>query len=69
MDEASLDELAESIREHGIMQPMLVRPVDGGRFEIIAGERRWRAAQRAGLKDVPALVKIGSGSSRRSRWR
>jgi len=57
MDEASLDELAQSIREHGIMQPVLVRPVDGGRFEIIAGERRWRAAQRAGLKDVPALVK------------
>jgi ParB family chromosome partitioning protein len=57
MDEASLDELAASIREHGIMQPVLVRPVDGGRFEIIAGERRWRAAQRAGLTDVPALVK------------
>jgi ParB family chromosome partitioning protein len=57
MDEASLDELAQSIREHGIMQPVLVRPVEGGRFEIIAGERRWRAAQRAGLKEVPALVK------------
>ncbi len=57
MDETSLDELAESIKEHGIMQPVLVRPVDGGRFEILAGERRWRAAQRAGLKDVPALVK------------
>jgi ParB family chromosome partitioning protein len=57
MDEASLDELALSIREHGIMQPVLVRPVEGGRFEIIAGERRWRAAQRAGLKEVPALVK------------
>ncbi len=39
------------------MQPVLVRPVDGGRFEILAGERRWRAAQRAGLKEVPALVK------------
>ena len=57
MDETSLDELAESIKEHGIMQPVLVRPGDGGRFEILAGERRWRAAQRAGLKDVPALVK------------
>ena len=57
MDETSLDELAASIREHGVMQPVLVRPVDGGRFEIIAGERRWRAAQRAGLADVPALVK------------
>ena len=49
MDEAALDELADSIREQGVMQPILVRPVDGGRFEIIAGERRWRAAQRAGL--------------------
>jgi ParB family chromosome partitioning protein len=57
MDEASLDELAGSIREHGVMQPVLVRPVEGGRFEIIAGERRWRAAQRAGLAEVPALVK------------
>lgn len=57
MDEASLDELALSIREQGIMQPILVRPVDGGRFEIIAGERRWRAAQRADLTEVPALVR------------
>src|SRR6185437_12445730 len=57
MDEASLAELADSIREQGIMQPVLVRPVEGGRFEIIAGERRWRAAQRAGLRDVPALIK------------
>ena len=56
MDEASLAELADSIREQGVMQPILVRPVDGGRFEIIAGERRWRAAQRAGLREVPALV-------------
>ena len=45
----ALDELAASIREHGVMQPILVRPVDGGRFEIVAGERRWRAAKRAGL--------------------
>ncbi len=57
MDETSLAELAASIREHGVMQPVLVRPVDGNRFEIIAGERRWRAAQRAGLAEVPALVK------------
>src|SRR5512132_2446861 len=57
MDKTSLDELAASIREHGVMQPILVRPVDGGRFEIVAGERRWRAAQRAGLTEVPALVK------------
>jgi ParB family transcriptional regulator, chromosome partitioning protein len=57
MDEASLAELAESIKTQGVMQPILVRPVDGGRYEIIAGERRWRAAQRAGLKQVPALVR------------
>jgi len=57
MDEASLDELAESIKAQGVMQPILVRPVDAGRYEIIAGERRWRAAQRAGLKEMPALVR------------
>jgi len=57
MDDVALDELAGSIREHGVMQPILVRPIDGGRFEIVAGERRWRAAKRAGLAEVPALVK------------
>jgi len=57
MDAASLAELALSIKEQGVMQPILVRPVDGGRFEIVAGERRWRAAQQAGLRDIPALVK------------
>ena len=57
MDDAALEELAASIREHGVMQPILVRPIDGGRFEIVAGERRWRAAKRAGLAAVPALVK------------
>ena len=57
MDAASLAELADSIREQGMMQPILVRPVDGGRYEIVAGERRWRAAQQAGLREVPALVK------------
>ena len=57
MDETALNELADSIREQGLMQPILVRAVGHARFEIIAGERRWRAAQRAGLKDVPALVK------------
>jgi len=56
-DEASLAELAESIKVQGIVQPILVRPIDGGRFEIIAGERRWRAAERAGLKEIPALVR------------
>ena len=57
MDDAALSELADSIREQGVMQPILVRPVEGGRFEIIAGERRWRAAQKAGLREVPALVR------------
>ena len=57
MDEHSLAELALSIKAQGVMQPILVRPVDGGRYELIAGERRWRAAQRAGLKEVPALVR------------
>ncbi len=57
MDDAALEDLAASIREHGVMQPILVRPIDGGGFEIVAGERRWRAAKRAGLAEVPALVK------------
>jgi ParB family chromosome partitioning protein len=57
MDADSLAELAESIREQGIVQPILVRPIDGGRYEIVAGERRWRAAQQAGLREVPALVR------------
>ncbi len=57
MDEAALAELAESIREQGILQPILVRPVGEGRFEIIAGERRWRASRLAGLTEVPVLVR------------
>jgi ParB family chromosome partitioning protein len=57
MDEASLAELSESIKAQGVVQPILVRPVDGGRYEIVAGERRWRAAQRAGLKEIPALIR------------
>jgi ParB family chromosome partitioning protein len=57
MDEGSLYELAESIKAQGIMQPILVRPVGAGRFEIIAGERRTRAAKLAGLDEVPVLVK------------
>jgi ParB family transcriptional regulator, chromosome partitioning protein len=51
-----LDELAASIRERGIIQPIVVRALKGDNFEIIAGERRWRAAQRAGLHDVPIAV-------------
>ena len=57
MDDAALEELTESIRAQGVMQPILVRPAGGGRFEIVAGERRWRAAQRAGLREIPVLVK------------
>lgn len=57
MDDTALNELALSIREQGVMQPILVRPAAGGRFEIIAGERRWRAAQRAGLQEIPVLIK------------
>jgi ParB family chromosome partitioning protein len=57
MDKESLAELAESIKTQGIMQPVLVRPVAAGRYEIIAGERRWRAAQLAALSEVPALVR------------
>ena len=57
MDEGSLYELAESIKAQGIMQPILVRPVGEGKYEIIAGERRSRAAKLAGLTEVPVLVK------------
>ncbi|MEK0417789.1 MAG: chromosome partitioning protein ParB [Pseudomonadota bacterium] len=57
MDEGSLYELAESIKTQGVMQPVLVRPVGGGRYEIIAGERRCRAARLAGLTEVPVLVR------------
>jgi ParB family transcriptional regulator, chromosome partitioning protein len=57
MDEGSLYELAESIKAQGVMQPILVRPVGAGRYEVIAGERRTRAARLAGLDEVPVLVK------------
>jgi ParB family chromosome partitioning protein len=57
MDKASLAELADSIKMRGVIQPILVRQVSGGRYEIIAGERRWRAAQMAGLLEVPALIR------------
>lgn len=53
----ALEELAESIKAQGIMQPIVVRPLSRNRYEIIAGERRWRAAQLAGLAEVPALVR------------
>jgi ParB family transcriptional regulator, chromosome partitioning protein len=58
MDPDALAELAESIRSQGLMQPILARAIPGGQFEIIAGERRWRASQMAGLKEVPVLVRV-----------
>jgi ParB family transcriptional regulator, chromosome partitioning protein len=56
-DEGDLTDLSNSIRTHGVLQPILVRPIAEGRFEIVAGERRWRAAQRAGLHAIPAIVR------------
>jgi ParB family chromosome partitioning protein len=56
-DESSLVALADSLRERGVLQPVLVRPVAGGTYQLIAGERRWRAAQMAGFEHVPALVR------------
>jgi ParB family chromosome partitioning protein len=61
MDEGALDSLADSIRTHGVVQPLIVRPLEEeGAFEIVAGERRWRAAQTAGLTDVPVRVLEGT---------
>ena len=58
MDEGALDELAASIREHGLLQPILVRHApDAGGYELIAGERRWRASRKAGLESVPVVVR------------
>lgn len=62
-EEEALEELAASIREHGILQPLLVRPLGDGRYELIAGERRWRAAQRAGLATVPVLTRSATGQA------
>lgn len=56
-DDAAVDELAASVRVHGLVQPIVVRPLAHGRYELVAGERRWRAACRAGLATVPALVR------------
>ena len=55
-DEASLQDLADSIRRHGILQPLTVRKLSSGYYQIIAGERRWRAAKQAGLTEVPAVI-------------
>ena len=57
MDPQSIAELADSIKAQGVIQPILVRPVENGKFEIIAGERRWRASQLAGLTQVPVVVR------------
>ncbi|MUI59737.1 ParB/RepB/Spo0J family partition protein [Pseudomonas aeruginosa] len=57
MDPQALEELAQSIKAQGVMQPIVVRPIANGRYEIIAGERRWRASQQAGLEKIPALVR------------
>jgi len=59
-DESKLQELAESIKEKGILEPLIVRKTDQG-YELIVGERRWRAAQKAGLKEVPVVVKEAEG--------
>jgi ParB family chromosome partitioning protein len=56
-DEGDLNDLSNSIRTHGVLQPILVRPIPGGKYEIVAGERRWRAAQRAGLHTIPAVIR------------
>jgi ParB/RepB/Spo0J family partition protein len=55
-DASTLEELASSIREHGVLQPILVRPLGNNEYELIAGERRWRASRAAGLSTIPALV-------------
>lgn len=55
-DEEKLAELAESIRENGLLQPLVVRPLPNGRYQIVAGERRWRAARQAGLAELPVVV-------------
>jgi ParB family chromosome partitioning protein len=57
MDPESIAELADSIKSQGLIQPILVRQIDGGKYEIIAGERRWRAAQLAGLTQVPVVIR------------
>lgn len=56
-DEEALNELADSISAHGVLQPLLVRPTKNGMYQIVAGERRWRAARIAGLSEVPALIR------------
>lgn len=64
LDAEGLDELAASIREHGVLQPLLVSPEGEGRYVLIAGERRWRAARQAGLEMVPVLIRPASDVQR-----
>ncbi|MEX2130392.1 MAG: ParB/RepB/Spo0J family partition protein, partial [Pseudohongiellaceae bacterium] len=63
MHEAALEELANSIRQQGVMQPIVVRPISSTRYEIVAGERRWRASQLAELHTIPAIIKHVSDES------
>lgn len=56
-DEGALNELADSIVQHGVLQPLLVRPLPNGGYQLVAGERRWRASRKAGLKEVPVVIK------------
>lgn len=56
-DPSALEELCDSIREHGVLQPLVVRPTDGGGYQLVAGERRWRAARMAELTEVPVVIK------------
>src|SRR5262249_47255190 len=56
-DDESLNALAASLTERGVIQPVLVRPLPGGSYELVAGERRWRAAQLAGLETIPSIVR------------
>jgi ParB family chromosome partitioning protein len=56
IDQEGLNELASSVREHGVLQPILVRPLENGQYQLVAGERRWRASKQAGLDTIPAIV-------------
>src|SRR5215831_4824483 len=62
-DEDGLNELADSIREHGVVQPIVVRTLEDGFFQLIAGERRWRASQRVGLTRIPAVIREAGENS------
>src|SRR3989442_51771 len=69
---AELEELANSVKVKGVLQPVLVRRLGDGGYELIAGERRWRAAKLAGLKKIPAIVRLARAASsglRSLRWR